>query len=365
MSNLRSKHPDPHADRRSPWGWATALVVDDDPISRAIIARLVAQLGVGTVVEAVDGLDGVGRLEAVRPDIVILDVMMPGLDGFEVCRRIRAHADFADVPILVQTGLTAADEHLECFRAGASDVVSKPIRPPEVLARLKVHLENRRMIRDLRDAHSRMATELEGARKMQAALLPRLHLLDDIRDRTGLGIEGLVVPSSELGGDFWGVIPLDDGQVMFYTVDFSGHGVTAALNTFRLHTLIGETATGGLEPARFLGQLNQALVGLLPRGQFATMFCAIVDTRHDRLLWSSAGAPPPILATAGGPRFIDSSGVPLGLRANSTYTNRIAPFPSGARLFASRDARSEAVAGAGDRVGESGVMALFPSTAEA
>lgn len=337
-------------------GWATVLVVDDDDTSRLLIASMIRRFGIGQVIEAVDGVDGLAKMADLVPDLVVTDIVMPRMDGMELCRRMRADQALADIPILVQTAMTERQSHLQCFAAGASDVLTKPLRSAELRARMQVHLANRRLVFDLRKATTRITREIEGARRMQSALMPKPQRLEAIRHKYGPLIEGMVEPSFSIGGDLWGIIPVDDESFGVYAADFSGHGVMAALNTFRLHAIINDMASGRDDPGVFLGALNDLLVGLLTRGQYATFFYGIINTKRGDITWSGAGIPFPFLLSDDSWCFLDTVGTPLGLDQQARYKNSVLPFPPGSGLFIYSDAMIEATDRSGHALGEQSVL---------
>lgn len=320
---------------------------------------MVRRFGVGRIIEAEDGLDCLDKIVGVVPDLIISDVSMPRMDGVQLTKHIRNLDEFADVPILIQTGSVGIDKHLSCFNAGASDVLTKPLRPSELRARMRVHLVNRRLVFNLRKADQRIMRELEGARRMQTALMPKPQRLQEIKEKYGLSIEGVVNPSFSIGGDFWGVIDVDDYSVGIYTVDFSGHGVMSALNTFRMHAVISEITANHKDPAAFLTLLNAVLVGVLPRGQYATFFYAVIDTLRGTITWSGAGAPFPVLLRPDVAHSLDTTGTPLGLVGEARYINSASVFPQGCGLFVYSDGMMEAESLEGGVVGE--VRDLLPN----
>jgi sigma-B regulation protein RsbU (phosphoserine phosphatase) len=338
------------------WSWATVMVVDDEEINRDLLAAIARRNGIGTIVQASDGLDCLRKLETVHPDLIILDIVMPNLDGFATCTRIRAIPAWADIPILVQTALTTPQDVLACFEAGASDVVAKPIRPAELSARLRVHLENRRMVRTLRDTNQRIHKEMKGAREMQRTLFPAPALLDHLRSSHGLAIEGRVEPLDGVGGDIWAVHPLSDTLVAVMMADFSGHGLMPALNTFWLHAFISKQSTAMREPADFLKLLNGALRSNLMRGHFATFFFGLIDLERDELRWSGAGAPKPVLLLNGDFHQLDTTGLPLGLTERASYTNHSVAFPPGAKLLLFSDGLTDIATEDGTRLESHGLL---------
>ncbi|MTJ84232.1 MAG: fused response regulator/phosphatase [Telmatospirillum sp.] len=314
--------------------------------TRARVTALLSAAGVGTVDVAGDAAGALGLIADHEPDLVLLDIDLPGLDGPGFCRRVRTDAGRRLLPILAVTGDGGTPRRSAIFRAGASDLVTRPVHGPEFVARVRNLLENRRLVRTLEDHVRLMRWELDLARVMQEHLLPTPESLEKIRLSSGLWIQSHFQPSSELGGDLWSVRSFADGRAMIALFDFSGHGLSAALNTFRLHALMSEIPPDPDDPAGYLAVLNGRLVDLLPRGQFATMILVVVDNRLGHLTFSAAGAPTPVIANPAVDR-LDSSGLPLGVSHAARYDNQRCPFPEGASLFLYSDALIESPDGAG------------------
>lgn len=137
----------PHSARLA----GVVMVVDDVPQSLGPVCQALEEHGYRVVV-ARDGESALARLELVSPDAILLDALMPGLSGFEVCRRIKADAALAHVPVIFMTGLSETPHIVEGFESGGVDYVVKPVRAQEVLARLATHLRNARAVRLARDA---------------------------------------------------------------------------------------------------------------------------------------------------------------------------------------------------------------------
>jgi CheY-like chemotaxis protein/DNA-binding CsgD family transcriptional regulator len=138
--------------RTAPEG--TVMIVDDAPGNLAVLSDALEEAGYRVLV-ATDGLSALEQLRYARPDVILLDVMMPGLDGFETCRRLKADPETAAIPIIFMTALSELDDLLRGFDEGAVDYIVKPIRHPEVLARVASHLAQARLIRRSEDALSR------------------------------------------------------------------------------------------------------------------------------------------------------------------------------------------------------------------
>ncbi len=323
---------------------ASVLIVDDNPFNRRMLEALITTLGVGRLDSAQDGVEGLAAIEAHRPDLVLLDVMMPRMDGLEMCRRLRADHALLDLPVLFITALNDAKSRAACFAAGGNDVVSKPIEAEEVLARVRVHLHNALLMARLNADHARVREELAAAREAQETLPPTRAQLDAIRQRLNLNIKGVVENSSELGGDFWTLFDAGPKRLGVLAADFSGHGLPAAFNVFRLHVMLSRLPRRPPGPAALLGDLNRELKTLLKPGQFAALFLGLIDLEDGSLTYAGAASPPPILIENGRARYLPLEGPPLGAFADAEYEEHRVQFPVGASLFVYSDALVESQA---------------------
>ncbi|MEE9346300.1 MAG: response regulator [Methylococcales bacterium] len=132
------------------------LIVDDAPGNLAVLSDMLSEAGYRVLV-ATDGLSAIEQIEYLKPDIVLLDVMMPGIDGFETCHRLKNNQSTAQIPIIFMTGLSELEDLLKGFGEGAVDYIVKPIRPAEVLARVEAQLLQARNIQRAEDTLSHIA----------------------------------------------------------------------------------------------------------------------------------------------------------------------------------------------------------------
>ncbi len=128
----------------------TILIVDDTPANLSVLAECLTEAGYALLV-AEDGEDALALTARTIPDLILLDVMMPGLDGFSTCRRLKERPSTAAVPVIFMTALTDTAEKLKAFAAGAVDYITKPIQHEEALARINTHLTLRRLQRQLEE----------------------------------------------------------------------------------------------------------------------------------------------------------------------------------------------------------------------
>ncbi len=367
LGNSTESNPVPGRNKALPEGVSSAhiLVVDDMPIMRKMIGMCLERGGFHNIAYAEDGDEALSQIAESQPDLVILDLNMPKVSGYDVCRQLRADEKTANLPILVQSASETAEERVEVFAVGATDFVSKPINHPELLARVCMHLENRFLIRSLSDFQDMMQSELKMAREMQHSLLPESHVIEEVETASDAKIEAFYKASFELGGDLWGTWPLPGNKLGIYVLDVTGHGVGAALNTFSLHATMARFEDKKLDPAAFLDALNSSLVGSFQLGRFATMFYGVLDCQSHELLYAGAGAPRPIVYGANGSRTLDSSGLPIAIVKSATYENRTDRLEPGESLFCYSDVLVEAEQPDGTMLGEDGLVQWIEEASEA
>jgi len=283
------------------------------------------------------------------------------MNGYEVLENLRANPAHVDLPVIVETAFDAAEERNKAFDMGATDLVAKPLNGTELLARIRIHLENRLFTKQLQAYQTRLTEDLDLARRMQENLPPPRSYLDHIYEKYSLQVDAVFEPSSELGGDFWGMQILHPNVVGFINADFTGHGVSAALNTFRLHSFFSSRGDGGLQVDKYMGELNSMLQRVLPRGQYATAISGIVNLETNELQYSAAGAPSPFIRMPGESEFrdLDSSGMPLGISKNASYDIHTHPFPRGAEFFFCSDALMESPDEDDNMLDEEGVREIL------
>lgn len=337
---------------------APILVVDDEPLTRLLMMRILKENGFSNIQYAESGEDAIERLMVLPPELVLLDIFMPGISGLECCTWIRNHQQLKELPVLILTSITDDALRGQAFQAGASDFVTKPIHPDELIGRVKVHLQNRLNMKSLRHYKQRLEGELENARDLQDAILPSNDDMSAIGTKYHLAIAAHHKSSSELGGDFWGINDLGNSSAL-WTVDFSGHGVAAALNAFRLQAYLKEPSPLAYEPGAYLQHLNEKLLQLLLRGHFATIFYGVIDPTQDQLRYACACSPHPLILRKNGKiKQLDGCGLPLGID-EQTYTTRTVDFKPGDSLLLYSDALTETPNRRGEYITEEEIAALL------
>lgn len=301
-------------------------------------------------------------------DVVLLDLSLPDSTGLGTVARMKDAAP--RIPIVIMTGMDDQRLAAAALEAGAQDYLVKSDDPERTvgrairyaITRMASQIERETLLRRIAQQQRTLMAEIDAARAMQFDLLPRPERIDSRLSALGLEVESYFEPSLGIGGDLWGCLDCGGNRMSFYSFDFTGHGIGAALNVFRLHALISDRWSPKQTPAESLRLLGIALRGLLGRGHFATMFLCTIDCVRGEIEWASAGAPAPLLITDGAVRFLDAQGVPLGLSADPHYRDHCEPFPPGAALMIYSDAITDAPKEQGDLFGEAGLIALAEET---
>lgn len=322
---------------------ASVLVVDDVQVNTKLLASQLKARGYKNILFASNGREAVEITQRARPDLVILDLMMPDMDGFDYCRMIRKDTSFDDMPIIVQTALDQMEYKLNAFNVGASDYLSKPVDGGELEARVRVHLTNKFLIHDLRKYNEQIQHEIQAARGMQDRLMPNEQHIKMCERVFDMKIASHFETSSLLGGDCWGTYPISDGKLAIYMYDFSGHGISSAMNIFRMHTIMREHRHVGGDPGTFLTTLNRHLKPLLERQEFATMFYGVLDTVLNCLTYATAAPTSPLVYDSKNSEmmWLTSRGFPLGVVENATFETKYMPMFPGDFLLLFSDGLSE------------------------
>lgn len=339
------------------------LIIDDSHLTCKLIRTRLEVEGIKYIEVAHDGREGLEKLKAFEPDLLILDIQMPELDGREVLRLIRAKPKYDDLPIIIESALDGVADREELVEMGATNIIGKPINHNLLAMRVRVHLERQLLIKNLRGFRKRLSKELDMARRMQADLLPSQDHLDEIAKKHNVVIESYYRPSSEMGGDFWTIHSLDDDQIALLMIDFAGHGISASINTFRLSMILSDISPLGKTPAQFIERLNVELCRVLGPAEFATAFFGILNSHERSFAYAAAGSPP-LITTHPKSRSIsiaDSRGVPLGINPTATYELRHINLTENSNLIFYSDAFPEATRKQGGSVGTQGVTDLITS----
>jgi sigma-B regulation protein RsbU (phosphoserine phosphatase) len=302
----------------------TILLVDDEPANIQIVNSILKDIYKTRIATS-----GAKALELANqepaPDLILLDVMMPEMDGYEVCSRLKAADHTRDIPVIFLTGQTEIEDETKGFKVGAVDYIHKPFSPAVVQARVHTHLVLRGIREQLASQLQTIQCEMDTARQIQLSILPRA-----IPAIKGLDISARYLPMTSVAGDFYDFIPIDEKRIGILVADVSGHGMPAALISSMLKIALDGQTAYATDPARVLNGLNQALCGKF-QGHFVTAVYVVVDTEKQSLLYAGAGHPPLILFDHSewkSHEFLEN-GLFLGFFPEATYTAIEIPFNAG------------------------------------
>ncbi len=303
---------------------AKILIVDDMDYNLLLIEEILIASGFTHILKASTGQQAVEIICNNRPNLVLMDLVLPDISGFDLCKGIKNNDKTKDIVVIIQSAQNSGDNKHKAFSSGANDFISKPIEEAELIARVKTQLEQANLYSDIKEANIRMASELKDASSMLLSLLPTQEFLDKIANDHHLSISAYYKPSSELGGDFYDVLDLGKSKLGLCVWDFAGHGVRAAINTFRLHGIIKENEEYNKNPGEFLSNVNSILYKMLSRSQFATMFYGVIDSEKQKLTYACASCPAPLLISfkTGKSQTLDGKEFPLGIQTKSQYNSR-------------------------------------------
>ncbi len=320
------------------------LLVDDTPANLEVLGGMLKEQGC-IVRPAPNGNLAIRFAQADPPDIILLDIMMPEMDGYEVCRRVKEIEQLKNIPVIFISALHETMDKVKAFSAGGIDYISKPFQFEEVRARISTHLnvhrlqiqleEHNRQLRELNDelcrAHSALEAELAYAANYILSLIPPPITCGDIHTHW------LYVPSTRLGGDSLGYHWIDGDHFAMYLLDVSGHGVGPALLSVSILQSLRTHSLPDVDfccPEQVLSALNMRFKGEENYGLFFTIWYGVFNPSERRLKYANGGHPPAILISAfHEPLDLDTQGIPLGLSSQARYDAAAVHVSAGSMVY--------------------------------
>lgn len=346
---------------------AKILIVDDVSANLNILYEGLAPEGYD-ILAAPSGEVALKIAARAAPDLILLDVRMPGIDGFETCRRLKADVATAHIPVLFVTAKSETEGIVEGLGLGGVDYIIKPFQYEEVSARVRTHLTIKRLqdglkaanlelehaynqiqtksdeleqsYRELEAKNKAASQELQDAREMQMSLMPgRAPHIE------GFEIAGICLPATVVGGDFFTYLWLDAAKTEFGIVlmDVVGHSMKAAAMAFLAHGMLqSETRSGG-RPGDIMGRMHQSLREVLHQRAFVAMSFVQINVVEKSLTYFNAGIPQPVLLRSGTSKKLSIEGnLPLGVRLPAEYVGHGVPVCAGDVLLFFTDGLPEA-----------------------
>jgi sigma-B regulation protein RsbU (phosphoserine phosphatase) len=301
---------------------ADKILVVDDEFDILELMELNLTADGFEVITASSGREALAKAKQQAPDLILLDLMMPQMDGYEVMNRLKADKMLAKIPVIMLTALSQVDDKIEGLSAGADDYITKPFDLKEITARIKVVLKRTRtakyvnpLIRAMGDKFTeakveQLAHHLKAAAEIQRQLLPQ-----ETPQFEGIDIAGVLRSSMMVAGDFYDFIPLPEEQLGLTICDIRGKGLPAAMLMVMVRTILRLVCREETSPDKVLKRINDILALDTDPGLFATMVYGVLDAKSLTFTYSNAGHCYPIKVNSHQKevRLLGTGGMVLGI----------------------------------------------------
>ncbi|MGD8553534.1 MAG: SpoIIE family protein phosphatase [Anaerolineales bacterium] len=287
------------------------LIVDDNPANLRLLSQMLSERGYS--IRAVrSGERALASINATLPELILLDIRMGEVNGYQVCKELKANPKTADTPVIFISALQELSDKVKGFNVGGVDYITKPFQFEEVLARVETHLTLRRIQKELLDTNRRLALELSLAGDLQASFLP-----NNIPDLKQFDLALELRPARETSGDFYDFFPLPGNRYGLVVADVVDKGAAAALLMALCRTLIRSHAQEYPDnPELVLSHTNARMLSDTDASRFVTVFFCVLSLEEGIIHYCNAGHNPPILFHKDNmdyPVQLEKTGVPLGI----------------------------------------------------
>lgn len=331
------------------------LIVDDNPTNLIIIREILKKENYRDIVSVSSARDmfaelGLGKAQSSyqsrnsQIDLILLDMMMPEMDGIEACRIVQQHEQLKDIPIIMVTAVGDSKKLAEALDAGAVDYVTKPINKVELMARIRLALR----LKQEKDWHKERDQRIQEELKL-AALVQNAVLSPPITE-TGFAIDALYKPSFELAGDLYAWYPLGEGRFGIILLDMMGHGISSSLFCMFIASVLKDTVVTYVDPEKVIQELNRRFSQLHIENRlvqyYFTAIYMVVDTRFKRIDYVNAGHPPGLFFhTDGSVEHLSTVCPPVGLFDKIDVTPKTLSYSEGGHIVLYTDGLLEALEG--------------------
>jgi len=274
--NINEIHEQDSTEKLTTTGFKV-LIVDDEPVNLQVLHNYLAFQNY-SIVQATSGQEALKLIDdGFIPDVILLDVMMPQMTGYEVTHKLREKWQAIELPILLLTAKNQVEDLVQGLEAGANDYMTKPISKEELLARIKTHLSLKTLTAD----NLRMSAELDIAKQLQQMVLPKEAELQQIND---LDIAGFMEPAAEVGGDYYEVLN-HDGHIKIGIGDVTGHGLESGVVMLMVQTAVRTLIVSEInDPQTFLNFLNRVIHDNIKRiGSEKNLTLSLLDYQAGKL----------------------------------------------------------------------------------
>ncbi|KZD45484.1 MULTISPECIES: fused response regulator/phosphatase [Bacillus] len=326
------------------------LIVDDNPVNIFVIEKILKQAGYQDLVSLNSAQElfeythfGKDSSRHNEIDLILLDIMMPEIDGLEVCRRLQNEEKFKDIPIIFVTALEDANKLAEALDIGAMDYITKPINKVELLARMRVALRLKSELNWHKEQEENLRNELDLATQVQRNLLSSPLREDHIK------IEASYLPSFKLAGDMYYWYKIDENRYGIILLDVMGHGVSASLVCMFISSVLRESIKCLIDPELVIKDLNKYMTLLHNENDnipyYFTAIYLVVDTEKRTIEYVNAGHPSGyVLVDEENIVELDRGSCAVGFFDEIKVEKTVIPFEKNAQILLFTDGVLEAIA---------------------
>ena len=275
------------------------LLVDDNPLNLQVLMETL-QSRQSRLLVAKNGETALTISRKTHPDLILLDIMMPGMDGYEVIQQLKADTNTADIPVIFLSALDQTGDKVKGLELGAVDYVTKPFQAEEVLARVDTHLTIHRLRRQVQQQKDQLEHELETVSQVQRNLLPK-----KLPQMEGLQLAAFYETSRYAGGDYYDLVEIAEGRIGILLADAEGHSTPAAVLMAMTCALFRSQKQLWDDPGGMIQELNRHLCKVA-EPSFVTGLYMVVDIARKRVTVARAGHPPPMIYRAATGEAVES-----------------------------------------------------------
>ncbi|MCM2316333.1 MAG: SpoIIE family protein phosphatase [Thermoanaerobaculia bacterium] len=342
------------------------LVVDDVEMNRDMLSRRLQKQGYEAEM-AVNGVDALAKLSAGEFDLVLLDIMMPEMDGYEVLTRVKSDEALRHIPVIMISAVEDIESVVRCIELGADDYLPKPFNPVILRARVTSSLDKKKLRDRERLYAASLERELEIGREIQKGFFP-----ETIPAIDGWEIAARFESAKQVAGDFYDAFPLDGGATMIVVADVCGKGVGAALYMALFRSLLRAVATAmpaDASPSSVLDRAARVTNDYIATthessSMFATAFLGVIDPAAAELHYINCGHEAPLVVMGGAVRArLAPTGPALGLMPGLPFTVATEPIGAGETVVLFTDGVTEA-SGAAGFFGDERLVEVLRSSSE-
>lgn len=324
------------------------IIVDDNATNQIIIKAILNKEGYEDLKIASSAMELYSMLDIdstctaeSNVDLILMDMMMPEIDGLEACKRILQVERYKDVPIIFVTALGDSNKMAEALDAGASDYVMKPINKMELLARIRSSLRLKQEIDWHKERDRQMQAKLELAKKVQRNVLSQ-PINDD-----NIAVSAVYQPSSELAGDFYAWYRIDENRYGVILLDMMGHGISSSLVCMYISSVLKDTITRITEPDLVMHELNRYMNQLYKKEEllnyYFTAIYMVLDTKKRVIEYVNAGHPPGKILSGGQFTLLTEGCCAIGLFDRIEIQKGFIPYDGNMKIFLYTDGLSESI----------------------